>query len=142
LGPDSDALILTLSFRPHDRTKLTLSGSIERHGEGRVGQPWSRESDPDDWFLSGVVEKGARVSLGVEHDLWGPVVLAGSLEYAARSNSNNVMGESRKDWGSPDRDRGKTVEPCACIPEAARSFGKSLPLEACSKPAPYLAVVL
>lgn len=100
LGPDSDALILTLSFRPHDRTKLTLSGSIERHGEGRVGQPWSRESDPDDWFLSGVVEKGARVSLGVEHDLWGPVVLAGSLEYAARSNSNNVMGESRKDWAA------------------------------------------
>lgn len=100
VGPDSDALILTLSFRPHDRTELTLSGSIERHGEGRIGQSWSRDYGPDDWFLSGTVEKAVRVSLGIEHDLPGPVLLVGSLEHVARSNSDNTLGESRRDWAA------------------------------------------
>jgi hypothetical protein len=100
LGPDSDALILTLSFRPNDRTKLTLSGAMERHGEGRIGQSWSRQYGPDDWFLSGIVEKAARVSMGIEHDLPGPLVLIGSFEHVARSNSDNILGESRREWAA------------------------------------------
>ncbi|HPZ14218.1 MAG TPA: capsule assembly Wzi family protein [Bacillota bacterium] len=98
LGPDSDMLVLTLSYCPDKCAKLTLSGAVERHGEGRAGQSWSHQHEPEEWFLSGVVETCARAVFGIERELAPMARLMGSLEYATKSNSGNVLGQASDEW--------------------------------------------
>lgn len=100
LGPDADSLILTVRVRASDSTELTLAGSTERHGEGRIGHPWKREYGRNDLFLSGVVEKVSKLEVGLEHSLTERLSLKAGAGYCARRNYGHVQGVSWEGWSA------------------------------------------
>ncbi len=98
LGPDADAAIMTLTMLKGTGMLIELKGALERHGEGRIGQPWRVEHGLDDIFLSGIVEKTTRACLSFKQELWKNVVLDTSLGVARSTNHNNVQGLEWSGW--------------------------------------------
>lgn len=71
LGPDGDDLYFELTQRLNSIASLQLFFAYTRHGQGRIGQS---SPPPEDWFLSGVVER--RRTLGFQLH----TIHSGSLE--------------------------------------------------------------
>lgn len=95
LGPDADMIVATVSFQPEAGTKILFRGSVERHGEGRIGDPWTPEDGKENMFLSGVVEKTAKASLECRRILVGSAYVFGSSEASMTRNYAHVLGLSR-----------------------------------------------
>ncbi len=100
LGPDADLLMLAVDFRPNPRTVVSLAGAVERHGEGKIGHPWSPAEGANRRFLTGTVEKTAKVTLEVERTLIAPALIAGRLELGVTSNKDHVQGAAYKYWSA------------------------------------------
>ncbi|MEA4884477.1 MAG: capsule assembly Wzi family protein [Clostridia bacterium] len=98
LGPDADTLILTVSYRCSPKSTLTLSGAVERHGEGYIGHSWSPGHGMDEAFLTGVVEKTAMASLGWRWAVVGPLSLNARIGFAAKGNYRHVEGTNWAGW--------------------------------------------
>lgn len=95
LGPDADMIVATVSFEPQVGTRILLRGSVERHGEGRIGDPWTPEDGKENMFLSGVVEKTAKASLECRRILAGPAYVFGSSEASMTRDYAHVLGLNR-----------------------------------------------
>jgi hypothetical protein len=128
LGPDADAVVLTLkaeglgatltggapgvaseaasagaSAADPDAapvTRIELKASFERHGEGHIGLPWRSEFGTDHIFLSGVVEKLARVELAAERRLAGGVWVTAEAGLARAENHDNLEGADWRGWNA------------------------------------------
>lgn len=89
LGPDGDDLYLELTHRLNPETTLQAFYAMTRHGQGRIGQPGP---GPDDWFLTGVVER--RHTVGVQlHKIHNPAFETRyRVELASVTNQRNVTG--------------------------------------------------
>lgn len=92
LGPDSDMVIATMKFRPDTMTEFVVSSSIERHGEGKIGNPWTSGTEKNDIFLSGIVERTMSVKCGFRRALARPFYVWGCVEAAAASNHEHRAG--------------------------------------------------
>ena len=98
LGPDADAIFLTLTVQPDARTSVEIKSTFERHGEGYIGLPWSHELGPDSIFLSGIVERRSKCTLSLTQELAKRVSLTASLEMAKAENYKNTEGLQWKGW--------------------------------------------
>lgn len=98
LGPDADAVFLTLTVRPSPRTSIEIRGAFERHGEGHIGLPWSRELGSDGIFLSGVVERRSKCALSFTQEFTRNLSLTASLEMVSAENHKNSEGVQWKGW--------------------------------------------
>jgi hypothetical protein len=92
LGPDADAVIMTVTMHISTDKSIELKGAFERHGEGRIGQPWCVEHGLDYIFLSGIVEKKARVGLSFRQELCKNLVFDTFLGVDRSINYNNIKG--------------------------------------------------
>ena len=100
LGPDADAVFLTLTACPGPRTSIEIKSTFERHGEGHIGLPWSRELGSDGMFLSGVVEKRSKCALSFTQELAKNLSLTASLETVSVENHDNTEGIQWKGWAA------------------------------------------
>lgn len=98
LGPDADMLALWADFRPAPQAVVSLLGAFERHGEGKIGDPWSSGHGTDRRFLTGIVEKTATLTLEAQRRLSGPAFCTGRLELATASNYGHVQGSKHSSW--------------------------------------------
>jgi hypothetical protein len=98
LGPDADATSLTLTARPSPRTSIEVKSTLERHGEGHIGLPWSRELGSDGTFLSGVVETRSKCALSLTQEFTKNLSLSASLEMVSSENHENTEGVQWKGW--------------------------------------------
>ena len=92
LGPDADAMIMTLTMHIGTDRSIEVKGALERHGEGRIGQPWCVEHGLDHIFLSGIVEKTARVGLLFRQELYKNLVFDTFVGIDRSINYNNIKG--------------------------------------------------
>jgi len=98
LGPDADAIFLTLTARPSPRTSIEIKRTFERHGEGHIGLPWSHELGSDGIFLSGVVERRSKCALSLTQEFAKSLSLTASLEMVSVENHENTEGAQWKGW--------------------------------------------
>lgn len=89
LGADGDDLYLELTHQMNWTTTFQLIFAYTRHGQGGVGQI---PSGPQDWFLSGVVERRRTLGLSL-HQIHSPSLETRyRLEVASVTNRGNVAG--------------------------------------------------
>ena len=98
LGPDADAIFLTLTARPSPRTSIEIKRTFERRGEGHIGLPWSHELGSDGIFLSGVVERRSKCALSLTQEFAKSLSLSASLEMVSVENHENTEGAQWKGW--------------------------------------------
>lgn len=97
LGPDADAVVLTVRAEAPGVVG-EFKASYERHGEGHIGSPWRSEFGKDYVFLSGVVEKIARLELAVERRITGGVWVTAGAGLVRAENRGNAEGADWSGW--------------------------------------------
>jgi len=100
LGPDADSLAVTVAHWPDRLTQLQFKAEFERHGEGRIGVPWSKEYELEDIFLSGVIEKTAKCSFAFERELMPHVFSRTSMGMFKVTNHENIEGSVQSGWSA------------------------------------------
>lgn len=89
LGPDGDDLYLELTHQVDEATTLQISYALTRHGQGFIGQA---PPGPQDWLLSGVVERRHTVGFQL-HKIYSPSLETRyTLELASIANRGNMVG--------------------------------------------------
>lgn len=98
LGPDADAVVMTLTIHMGTGSAIEFKGAFERRGEGQIGQPWHVEYGLDDIFLSGIVEKTVRGGLSFRQELCKNLVLDTFLGVDRLINYKNIKGSQWSAW--------------------------------------------
>lgn len=89
LGPDGDDLYVELTHQVNSASSLQLSYAYTRHGRGRIGQA---PPPPEDWFLSGVVERRHTLGLLLHTIQSRSLETRYRAEIASVTNRGNVAG--------------------------------------------------
>lgn len=95
LGPDGDDLYVELSRQVSPTVTARLSYAYTRRGEGFIGQP---PPGPEDWFLSGVVERRHTLGLQIHRIHSLSLETRFRAEVASLANAGNVAGARATEW--------------------------------------------
>jgi hypothetical protein len=96
IGADADDLFIDVRHWFTDKLRIAIGYELERHGEGDVNKPHSKDAPRDDeWeFLSGVTESTKSLSLGFSYAVIGRYFV--DLKYTTSwvKNVSNKLGEN------------------------------------------------
>jgi hypothetical protein len=94
LGNDFDRLLLRDIEHLGKSWDLEVSLSYTRHGEGRMTEPYPEDRFPDEYFLTGVVERRIGVGVGIRRLLAHSSALELTAGWEEISNHRNVESAS------------------------------------------------
>ena len=78
-GPDTDLVTIKYTWDPLETLTLAPSLTLQRHGEGQLGDRWHKSDGPSPIFLSGEIENSVGLKLDAAYRLSDYAVLSGYL---------------------------------------------------------------
>jgi hypothetical protein len=78
-GPDTDLVTVKYSWDAIEDLTLAPSLTLQRHGEGKLGDRWRKEDGFSPIFLSGEIENSVGLKIDVAYRLSDYAVLSGNL---------------------------------------------------------------
>ena len=97
IGADADNLFVDVRHRFTDKLQMAVSYELERHGEGNVNEPHSKDAPwEEEWeFLSGITESNSSLSLGFSYTSLGKYFTNIEYIYSRIKNAENQHGVNR-----------------------------------------------
>ena len=92
LGPDSDLLNVELVTTGGETWTFALAYSRKRQGEGRLGDLWTEQPNPNEVFLTGTVETTDQIALTTTKRMGLSDQVAMTLSLARISNDDHQPG--------------------------------------------------
>ena len=78
-GPDTDLVTVKYTWNPTEDLTLAPSLTLQRHGEGMLGDRWQKSDGPSPIFLSGEIENSVGLKMDAAYRLSDYAVLSGYL---------------------------------------------------------------